>query len=297
MTSTVLSSQVFLDAIELTECEPEVFDQAFTAIPQYVPWPKAYGGDMVAQGALSMMKSVGADRQLHSMHSYFLRPVDMHQPVRYEIEHLRDGRGYSTRQVRAFQNGKPVYSALGSFHVPEDGPETAAAAPEGSLDLDPETLASAAQVLEGVEGPAAEYWSNGRSFDMRHVPDALYLPGERGASAHQAVWIRAFSPLPDDALIQKAALAYVCDYTILEPILRSQGLAWGSDGLVTASLDHAMWFHRPGRMDDWVLYAQEAVSSQDNRGLAIGRFYARGGQLLATVAQEGMIRAARTSAP
>ncbi|GAA1406454.1 acyl-CoA thioesterase II [Glutamicibacter uratoxydans] len=291
-TSTV-TSQTFLDAIKLTEAEAQVFDQAFTAIPQYVPWPKAYGGDMVAQGALAMMKSVGEDRHLHSMHSYFLRPVDMLEAVRYEVEHLRDGRGYSTRQVRAFQNGKPVFSALGSFHVPEGGSEMASQAPEGSLDIDPETLASAAKALKHVDGPAADYWSGGRSFDMRHVPEAIYLPGEREAVAHQAVWIRAFSELPDDELTHKAALAYVCDYTILEPILRSLGLAWGDAGLVTASLDHSMWFHRAGRMDDWVLYAQEAVSSQDNRGLALGRFYTRDGKLLATVAQEGMIRAAK----
>ncbi|MGO2053076.1 acyl-CoA thioesterase II [Glutamicibacter sp. BW80] len=295
MNTTELSAQVFLDAIELTECEAEVFDQAFTAVPQYVPWPKAYGGDMVAQGALSLMKSVDTDRSLHSMHSYFLRPVDMHQPVRYEVEHLRDGRGYSTRQVRAFQNGKPVFSALGSFHVPEEGAEYSMDAPSDSLDLDPETLSSAAQALQGVDSQAATYWAGGRSFDMRHVPEAIYLPGERAQSAHQAVWIRAFSPLPDDSLVQKAALAYVCDYTILEPIMRSLGLSWGDPGLVTASLDHSMWFHREGRMDDWVLYAQEAVSSQNSRGLAIGRFYTRDGKLLATVAQEGMIRAARTT--
>lgn len=295
MNASVLSAQVFLDAVELTETTAEVFDQAFTAIPQYAPWPKAYGGDMVAQGALAMMKSVASDRTLHSMHSYFMRPVDMHEAVRYEVEHLRDGRGYSTRQVRGFQNGKAVYAALGSFHVPEQGPDFAQPAPQGSLDLDPQTLASAAEALTGVAGPAAEYWSSGRSFDMRHVPGPLYLPGERETSAHQAVWIRAFSPLPDDALTQKAALAYVCDYTILEPLLRSQGLSWGDEGLVTASLDHAMWFHREGRVDDWVLYAQEAVSSQDNRGLAIGRFYTRDGKLLATVVQEGMIRSARTT--
>ncbi len=295
MNTTALSAQIFLDAIDLTECEAEVFDQAFTAVPQYVPWPKAYGGDMVAQGALSLMKSVDADRSLHSMHSYFLRPVDMHQPVRYEVEKLRDGRGYSTRQVRAFQNGKPVYAALGSFHVPESGEEFSQPAPGEALDLDPQTLASAAEALEGVDSDAAKYWSGGRSFDMRHVPGAIYLPGEREKTANQAVWIRAFSPLPDDALTQKAALAYVCDYTILEPILRGLGLSWGDEGLVTASLDHSMWFHREGRIDDWVLYAQEAVSSQNNRGLAIGRFYTREGKLLATVAQEGMIRPGRTT--
>lgn len=295
MNTTALSAQVFLDAIELTQCEAEVFDQAFTAVPQYVPWPKAYGGDMVAQGALSLMKSVDTDRCLHSMHSYFLRPVDMHQAVRYEVEHLRDGRGYSTRQVRAFQNGKPVFAALGSFHVPEDGAEYSQDAPGESLDLDPDTLASAAEVLQGVESDAAKYWAGGRSFDMRHVPEPIYLPGEREKTAKQAVWIRAFSPLPDDAIVQKAALAYVCDYTILEPIMRSLGLSWADQGLVTASLDHSMWFHRQGRMDNWVLYAQEAVSSQSNRGLAIGRFYTREGKLLATVAQEGMIRPARTT--
>lgn len=240
---------------------------------------------MVAQGASAMMRSVADDRSLHSMHSYFLRPVDMHVPVRYEVELLRDGRGYSTRQVRGFQNGKPVYTALGSFHVPEDGPEQASSAPAEYLDLDPEALASAAEVLAGAEGAAADYWATGRSFDMRHVPGALYLDVEGASTAHQAVWVKAFTGLPDDQITQKAALAYVCDYTILEPLLRTQNLAWGTEGLVTASLDHSMWFHRDGRVDDWVLYVQEAVSSQNNRGLALGRFYTRAGMLLATVAR------------
>ena len=288
-----MSSQILLDAIDMTSCEAEFFDQAYTAIPQYVPWPKAYGGDMVAQAATAMMRSVGQDRELHSMHSYFLRPVDMHVPVRYEVELMRDGRGYSTRQVRGFQNGKAVYTALGSFHVPETGPEQSSTAPAEYLDLDPETLASAATVPAEAEGPVAEYWSAGRSFDMRHVPGALYLEVDGAPAAHQAVWVKAFTELPDDAITQRAALAYVCDYTILEPLLRTQNLSWSTEGLVTASLDHSMWFHRPGRVDDWVLYVQEAISSQNNRGLALGRFYTRDGQLLATVAQEGMIRGPR----
>lgn len=288
-----MSSQIFLDAIELTTCEAEVFDQAYTAIPQYVPWPKAYGGDMVAQGASAMMRSVADDRTLHSMHSYFLRPVDMHVPVRYEVELLRDGRGYSTRQVRGFQNHKPVYTALGSFHVREEGTEQASTAPTEYLDIDPESLASAAEVLTEAQGAAADYWSTGRSFDMRHVPGALYLNVDGERTAHQAVWVKAFTQLPADQITQRAALAYVCDYTILEPILRTQNLSWGTEGLVTASLDHAMWFHREGRVDDWVLYVQEAVSTQNSRGLAWGRFYTRDGALLATVAQEGMIRAPR----
>lgn len=288
-----MSSQIFLDAIDLTDCEAEVFDTAFTAIPQHVPWPKAYGGDMVAQGASAMMRSVTDDRELHSMHSYFLRPVDMHVPVRYEVELMRDGRGYSTRQVRGFQNSKAVYTSIGSFHVPEEGPEHASTAPAEYLDIDPETLASAAAVLAEAEGPAADYWSTGRSFDMRHVPGPLYVKSDGVESAHQAVWVKAFTELPDDPITQRAALAYVCDYTILEPLLRTQDLSWSTEGLITASLDHSMWFHRAGRVDQWVLYVQEAVSSQNNRGLALGRFYTREGALLATVAQEGMIRAPR----
>ncbi|MCC3275262.1 MULTISPECIES: acyl-CoA thioesterase [unclassified Arthrobacter] len=289
-----MNSDTFLQAIELKPTVAEIFDQAYTAMPQYVPWPKAYGGDMVAQGALAMMQSAAADRRLHSMHSYFLRPVDVGIPVRYEVELLRDGRGYSTRQVRGYQNGKPVYAALGSFHVPEDGPEYEPDLPASYAGVDPESLASAADVLDGHDGDDARYWSAGRSFDMRHVPGPLYLETGSGVTAHQAVWVKAFSELPDDPAIQRAALAYVCDYTILEPLLRAHGLAWATPGLTTASLDHAMWFHRDGRVDDWVLYAQDAVSSQNNRGLAAGRFFTRDGTLLATVAQEGMIRGPRS---
>ncbi|TFD12240.1 acyl-CoA thioesterase II [Cryobacterium sp. TMT1-2-2] len=287
-----LSAARFLAAVELEPAEPENFDQAFTAVTQYVPWPKAYGGDLVAQAAMAAMRSVDSDRELHSMHSYFMRPADILQPLRYEVEHLRDGRSYSTRQVRAYQNGKVVYAALSSFHVSEEGPEFAAELPLPYRHQlpQPEDLPSSGATLAGVEGPAADYWGTGRSFDMRHVSSPVYLQSGAERLPHQAVWIKAFGELPDDPHVQRAALAYVCDYTILEPVLREQGSAWADAGLVTASLDHSMWFHREGRMDEWVLYVQEAVSTQHSRGLATGHFYTREGVLLATVAQEGMIR-------
>lgn len=268
-------------------------DEAYEATTQYVPWAKSYGGDMVAQSAAAMMRSVASDRTLHSMHSYFMRPAEISSTVRYEVERLRDGRGYSTRSVRGYQNGKAVFAAMGSFHVREEGADYQ---PESPADVDPDSLLSAAEVLTGVEGAAAEYWSAGRSFDMRHVPGPVYVKVEGGIRAHQAVWVRAFSRLPDRAVDQasadlhRVALAYVCDYTILEPILRVKNLHWSSPGLTTASLDHSMWFHRDGRADDWVLYAQEALSAQNSRGLALGRFFDRQGRLLATVAQEGLIR-------
>jgi acyl-CoA thioesterase-2 len=294
------TSAVFTDAVTLTPAEAEHFDLAFTAVTQPCPWPKAYGGDLVAQAAAAAMRSVTDGKSLHSMHSYFLRPVDIGAAVRHEVELLRDGRGYSTRQVRAYQNGKPVYVCLANF---------AAGEPGGSFQEsfagevpDPEELPSSAEYLAQRQGGtmtevSKAYWSHGRSFDMRHVPGPVYLTVEGKQEPHQAVWLKPFDRLrPVEGLTEAqrdlAALAYVCDYTILEPVLRVLGLAWAAPGLVTASLDHAMWIHRPAVVDDWLLYVQEAVAADTGRGLGTGRFYTRGGRHLATVAQEGMIRSA-----
>ena len=296
-------SQTFTDAVTLKECEPEVFDLAFTATTQPCPWPKAYGGDMVAQALVAASRSVTDGKAMHSMHSYFMRPVDIGAEVRYEVEVLRDGRGYSTRQVRGFQNGKPVYVCMASFAAGEPSGSFQATGP---ADIPgPETLpTSAAYLAERTGGTMTEtskaYWSGGRSFDMRHVPGPVYLRVEGEPSPHQAIWVKPYDTLrPVEGLTDQqrdaAALAYVCDYTILEPALRVLGLAWADEGLVTASLDHAMWFHRPVEMDDWLLYAQEAVSVEDGRGTGLGRFFTTDGVLVATVVQEGMIRAARAS--
>jgi acyl-CoA thioesterase-2 len=248
------------------------------------------------------MRSVTDGKTLISMHSYFMRPADIGAEVRYEVELLRDGRGYSTRQVRGYQNGKPVYVCLANFAAGEDGASYAA-------DLTgpvpgPEELPSSADSLDGRHGGTMSerskaYWSGGRGFDMRHVPGPVYLEVEGGRDPRQAVWIKPFDALRPvagltDAQRDLAALAYVCDYTILEPVLRVLGLAWADPGLVTASLDHAMWFHRPSdtNVDDWLLYVQEAACADHGRGLGTGRFYTRDGHHVATVAQEGLIRPA-----
>lgn len=297
------TSATFTDAVTLTPVEPEHFDLAFSAFTQRpCPWPKAYGGDMAAQAVAAAMRSVTDGKTLHSAHSYFLRPVDIGAQVRYEVEVLRDGRGYSTRQVRGYQNGKPVYVALASFATGAPGAEFAPTAPEGVGD--PESLPSAADYLDGRSGgtmtdESKAYWSTGRSFDMRHVPGPVYLIVEGAKVPHQAVWIKPFDalrPVPGltDEQRDIAALTYVCDYTILEPVLRVLGLPWAQPGLVTASLDHAMWFHRslPPALDEWLLYAQDAGSADAGRGLGTGRFFTRDHRHLATVAQEGLIRPA-----
>lgn len=300
------TSRTFAEAVKLSPVVPggdgnsiNTADDSFTAVPQYVPWPKAYGGDMVAQATAAMIATVDDDRIIHSTHSTFMRPVNMLEPVRYDVERIRDGRNYSTRHVRAVQNGKTAFLSTGSFQVPQEGGDYQRAAAD-ELHIDPESLASAEEALEGASSSAADYWATGRSFDMRHVAGPLYLRAPEAASmpqstAAQAIWLKSFSPLAqganahETANLHRIGLSYVCDYTILEPLLKSQGLSWSSDGLVTASLDHAMWFHRPVDVDDWILYAQEAESLQSSRGLAVGRFFDRNGRLLATVAQEGMI--------
>jgi acyl-CoA thioesterase-2 len=281
------TSDTFLRAIRLNEVEPDTF----VATTQDAPWPKAYGGDLVAQSAASACATVDDERVLHSMHSYFMRPAEIGAEVSYSVERLRDGRSYSTREVRAYQGGKVIFITLASFHTEDDVDEFAIQLPP---DLPaPESLPSAAAALADVDTAAGRYWSTGRSFDIRHVPSPLYVQVEGERSPRQAVWLRAFSPLPDDALIHRLALAYVSDYTILEPILRRQGRAWGDAGLVTASLDNSLWFHRDGRLDEWVLYTQAAQSAGQGRGLASGSFFTRTGELLATISQEGMIRPSR----
>ncbi|AGP51782.1 acyl-CoA thioesterase [Streptomyces rapamycinicus] len=298
MTPTPPTSAVFTAAVTLKPAQPEHFDLAFTATTQPCPWPKAYGGDLVAQAAAAAMRSVTDGKSPHSMHSYFLRPADIGAEVRYEVEVVRDGRGYSTRQVRGYQNGKPLYVCLAGFAAGEAGADF-------HIDFgedvpDPEGLPSSAEYLaERGGGSMTEeskaYWSGGRGFDMRHVPGPVYLTVEGERLPHQAVWLKPFDPLrPVDGLTDAqrdlAALAYVCDYTILEPVLRVLDLPWARPGLVTASLDHAMWFHRPGPVDGWLLYVQEAVAADAGRGLGTGRFFTRDHRHLATVVQEGLIR-------
>ena len=299
------TSAPFTAAVTLREVPAEHYDVAFGATTQPCPWPKAYGGDLVAAAAAAAMRTVpdageGA-KSLHSMHSYFLRPADIGAQVTYEVEVLRDGRGYSTRHVRGYQAGKPVYVALASFAAGEAGGSFAARPPDVP---GPDTApTSAAYLADRTGGTMTEeskaYWSGGRSFDLRHVPGPLYLTVEGEQAPHQAVWVRPYDGLPDVPGLSRAqrdlaALAYVCDYTILEPVLRVLDLPWARPGLVTASLDHAMWFHRvpePGVLDDWLLYAQDAGHAGAGRGVGQGRFFTRDGQHLATVVQEGLVRA------
>jgi acyl-CoA thioesterase-2 len=266
----------------------EASGDEFIGKSQWMPHGRVYGGQVLAQSVIASSATVAPDRHLHSLHGYFLRPGDISLPVTYAVDRLRDGRSFSTRRVQGFQKGEPIFSMIASFQDESPGLNHQDAFP---ADIpDPESLPSAAAIMGDNPHPVAQYWAKARPFDMRHVGSPIYFEVNGAQVPHQAVWIKALCELPDDPNLHRAALAYASDYTILESIYRAHGVAWSHPGLKSASLDHAMWFHRDGRADQWLLYVQESPSAQSGRGLAIGKIFTRGGELLATVAQEGMVR-------
>jgi acyl-CoA thioesterase-2 len=277
-----------LKALDLTDTGARTSEDIFTGISQWQPLGRVFGGQVLAQSLIAAMRTIAPDRSVHSLHGYFLRPGDVEQPITFSVDRIHDGRSFSTRRTQAYQGGQPILSMIASFQDADEGLEHQVEMPD---DLpDPESLPSAAEVLAGIDHPIAENWATQRPFDMRHVPSPVYFSVQGAHVAHQAVWLKSSSPLPDDENLHRAALAYASDYTLLEPIMRRHGVPWATPGLKAASLDHAMWFHRFGRVDEWMLYVQESPSANGGRGLSLGRIFSRSGVLLASVAQEGMVR-------
>jgi acyl-CoA thioesterase-2 len=253
-----------------------------------MPHGRVYGGQVLAQSLVAATRTVDDARVAHSLHGYFLRAGDITLPITFSVDRLRDGRSFSTRRVQAYQNGEPIFSMIASFQDVDPGLEHFEPMPDGITP--PEQLPSAAELMGDNPHPVAQYWSKARPFDLRHVEKPIYFSVDGEKVAKQAVWLKALGDLPEDANLHQAALAYLSDYTILESIYRRHGIAWSHPGLKSASLDHAMWFHRPVKVDEWLLYVQNSPSAQGGRGLAMGHIYSREGALVATVAQEGMVR-------
>lgn len=277
-----------LTALTLSDTGARTAEDIFTAPSQWMPHGRVFGGQVMAQSVLAAMRTVEADRHVHSMHGYFLRPGDVAQPITFSVDRIHDGRSFSTRRTQAYQNGVPILSMIASFQDDDPGLDHQVSMPEGLPQ--PEDLPSAAEVLEPIDHPTAQFWATSRPFDLRHAPSPIYFRVEGEQVAHQAVWFRAHSALPDDPNLHRAALAYASDYSILEPILRRHGHSWATPGLKMASLDHAMWWHRFARVDEWLCYVQESPNAIGGRGLSMGRIFTRDGVLIASVAQEGMVR-------
>ncbi|WP_350349717.1 acyl-CoA thioesterase II [Agromyces sp. G08B096] len=284
-----------LSTLRLTDTGARTTEDIFTGPSQWMPMGRVFGGQVLAQSLIAATHTVESDRHLHSMHGYFLRPGDVAHPITFSVDRIHDGRSFSTRRTQAFQHGVPILSLIASFQTEDDGFEHQADMPD---DLpDPESLPSTADVLGHVDHDVAKYWSSERAFDVRHIPSPIYLKVDGEHVPRQAVWMKAFGRLPDDPKQHRAALAYASDYSILEPVLRAHGVAWATPGLKVASLDHAMWWHRDARVDEWLLFTQESPSAGGGRGLSLGRIYTRDGRLVASVAQEGMVRAPRGGDP
>lgn len=276
-----------LEVLDLDSTQARTTEDIFTGSSHPMPTGRIYGGQVLAQALLAAERTLPEDRAVHSMHGYFLRPGDASQGITIAVDRIHDGRSFSTRRAQAYQNGVPIFSMIASFQDADPGVEHAEPMPEGIPA--PEDLAPDEDRVQGLPGGTARMLSE-RAADIRHVDSPLYLPSDDARAPRQAVWMRLRAPLPDDQRLHRAALAYLSDMTIQESILRAHGVYWSLPGLKVASLDHAMWWHRPARVDEWLLYVQESPNARGGRGLATGRIYTREGALVASVAQEIMIR-------
>lgn len=277
-----------LAALDLTDTGARTSEEIFTGPSQWMPQGRIFGGQVLAQSITAAQRTIEPGRDVHSTHGYFLRPGDASLPITFSVDRIHDGRSFSTRRTQAYQSGVPIFSMIASFQEDNEGLEHQAAMPTGMPE--PESLPSAAESLAAIDHPVATFWSTQRAFDLRHIPSPIYFSVEGEHVPHQAIWLKSMGTMPDDPALHRAALAYASDFTILEPILRAHGVSWGTKGLKAASLDHAMWWHRTGRVDEWMLYVQESPNAIGGRGLSLGRIYSRDGALLASVAQEGMVR-------
>ncbi|MEU1970584.1 acyl-CoA thioesterase II [Microbacterium sp. NPDC019599] len=276
-----------LAVLDLADSQARTTEDIFTGVSQPMPLGRVYGGQVLAQSIVAAERTIPDGRNVHSMHGYFLRPGDSSEGITFAVDRIHDGRSFSTRRTQAFQEGVPIFSMIASFQDEDPGIEHQEPMPDGIPR--PEELPDLEDHLTGLH-PMSKRLFLDRPVDLRHVPSPIYLSVEGGHEPRQAVWMRARSPLPDDPAVHRAALAYISDLTIQESILRAHGIAWTRPGLKVASLDHAMWWHRPGRVDEWLLYVQTSPSARGGRGLATGRIYTSDGVLVASVAQEIMVR-------
>jgi len=276
-----------LAVLDLTETGARTREDIYTAASQWMPHGRVFGGQVLAQSVIAASRTVPEDRAIHSLHGYFLRPGALDAPITLSVDRIHDGRSFTTRRTQAYQDGLPIFSMIASFQDENPGLDHQASFPAGLPD--PESLPSAQELIGHLPRTLTAFWTGG-PFDIRYAGSPIYLDVADDHVAHQAVWLRARRALPDDPVLQRAVFAYASDFTILESSLRRHGIAWATPGLKMASLDHAMWWHRPGRADEWWCYVQEAPNAIGGRGLSMGRIYSRDGVLIASVAQEGMIR-------
>jgi len=251
--------------------------------------PQVFGGQVLGQALMAAYSTIEG-RVVHSLHAYFLRRGDFNRPIVYQVDRSRDGQSFSSRRVIAIQNGEQIFTFSASFQEPEDGLDHQVDMPQvPPPESLPDSRLPPADVLERLPEKVRRFLTRERPFELRRVePGDVYQAS--AAAPLQNVWLRAVDRLPDDDRLHRSLLAYVSDYNLLATATLPHAVGVLDGGLITASLDHAMWFHRPFRVDEWLLYSMDSPSASGARGFTRGSVYTRDGKLVASAAQEGLIR-------
>lgn len=290
MSSHNSAVQTLLATLDLETLEKNLY----RGMSPQVGWQRVFGGQVIGQALVAAQRTVEAERKVHSLHCYFVRPGDPAVPIIYEVDRIRDGGSFTTRIVVAIQHGQAIFSLLASFQASEEGLEHQITMPDIPM---PEDLPTEKQLAEQYIDHAPEnvrrYWQRDRPIELRPVDLKHYVSREK-LEPRQNIWFRATGPLPADPAVQSAVLAYASDMTLLDTSLFAHGMSIFDPKLQGASLDHSIWFHRPVNMEEWHLYSQDSPSSAGARGFTRGTIFSRTGTLVASVAQEGLIRVRRT---
>lgn len=277
-----------LSILDLEKIEENIF----RGVSMQTPWNRVFGGQVIGQALVAASRTV-ENRRPHSMHAYFLLEGDASAPILYDVERIRDGGSFTTRRVVAIQHGRPIFFTSVSFQIEEEGFSHQFPMPDVPA---PENLPGEKELMAGHRDrlpPAMQaYFALPRPIELKPVDLEAYL-GRAPQEARRAIWIRAAGTLPDDPRIHQCVLGYASDMTLLDTALVPHGTSIFSKDILAASLDHALWLHRPFRADDWLLYVQDSPFSGNGRGFTRGLIYSRSGDLVASVAQEGLIRIRR----
>lgn len=275
--------------VNLLDLEPLEINLFRGSSPRY-GWQRVYGGQVLGQALVAAARTVEEDRVAHSMHAYFLIGGDPDHPIIYEVERIRDGGSFTTRRVRAIQHGRPIFAMSVSFHCQEESFDHQIAMPDVPP---PEDLPSERElrdrILDRLPENMRSYWKHERPIEMRLVDASRYADRTK-APPTQSIWMRANGRLSDDPRMHQCVLAYASDFTLLDTALIPHGKLLFDTDIQLASLDHAMWMHRPFRADDWLLYVQDSPSAYGARGFCRGSVYTRDGTLVASSTQEGLTR-------
>jgi acyl-CoA thioesterase-2 len=276
---------LLLEVLDLKQAD----EATFVGESPQVGAQRVFGGQVAGQALVAAGRTVDASRLVHSLHGYFVRPGDPTEPIRFSVETIRDGRSFSVRRSTAEQHGKTIFFMSASFQVAEEGLDHHTPAPDGVPG--PDEVPTMRDWVAKYPEREKIFNAAPQAIDLRYVGVPGWVPpGDRAANAEQRVWMRIAGKLPDDPLLHACALTYLSDLSLLDTVLSTHGEVWGPGGVIGASLDHALWFHRRFRADEWLLYDCTSPSASGSRGLASGRMFTHDGRHIASAVQEGLLR-------